>query len=229
MAGVVALAFLSGRNVARSAVLAWASGLVLLIDPWAVVSAGFWLSFCAVAAILFAMSGRPRVQDHRTAHRDETGEQGGEAASRWARLRAAAPPHSRSAVERLRGAAHVQFAVTVALAPLTVYWFAQIPLIGPLANAFAIPWVSLLVTPAVLAGVALPAPLDAYAWHTAHAVARPAGGRLADRCPARLGALAAAATGRMDARRGGGRRALVSRAAWLAAALGRAARRGCRC
>jgi competence protein ComEC len=166
MAGVVALAFISGRNVARSAVLAWALGLVLLIDPWAVASAGFWLSFCAVAAILFAMSGRPRVQDHRQ-HRDETGE-GGEASSRWSRLRDGVRRRMRSTGERLRSAAHVQFAVTVALAPLTVYWFAQIPLIGPLANAFAIPWVSMLVTPAVLAGVALPAPLDAYAWHVAH-------------------------------------------------------------
>jgi competence protein ComEC len=62
MAGVVALAFVSGRTVAPSVVLAWALGLVLLLDPWAVVSAGFWLSFCAVAAILYAMSGRPRVR-----------------------------------------------------------------------------------------------------------------------------------------------------------------------
>jgi competence protein ComEC len=168
MAGVVALAFVSGRNVARSAVLAWALGLVLLIDPWAVVSAGFWLSFCAVAAILFAMSGRPRVQDHEQ-HRDEAGE-GGEAPSRWTRWRAGLRRRLRGAGERLRSAAQVQFAVTVALAPLTVYWFAQIALIGPLANAFAIPWVSLLVTPAVLAGVALPTPLDVYAWHAAHAL-----------------------------------------------------------
>jgi competence protein ComEC len=168
MAGVVALAFICGRNVARSVVLAWALGLVLLIDPWAVASAGFWLSFCAVAAILFAMSGRPRVQDHRQ-HRDETGE-GGEASSRWSSLRDSVRRRMRSTVERLRSAAHVQFAVTVALAPLTVYWFAQIPLIGPLANAFAIPWVSMLVTPAVLAGVALPAPLDTYAWHVADAL-----------------------------------------------------------
>jgi competence protein ComEC len=69
---------------------------------------------------------------------------------------------------RVRSGAHVQFAVTVALAPLTAYWFAQIPLIGPLANAFAIPWVSVLVTPLVLAGVALPAPLDAFAFSGAH-------------------------------------------------------------
>ncbi|REE18038.1 competence protein ComEC [Paraburkholderia sp. BL27I4N3] len=168
MAGVVALAFISGRNVARSAVLAWALGLVLMIDPWAVVSAGFWLSFCAVAAILFAMSGRPHVQAHEQ-HRDEPAEDGA-AASRSSRLGSILRRRLRDAGARLRSAAQVQFAVTVALAPLTVYWFAQIPLIGPLANAFAIPWVSLLVTPAVLAGVALPAPLDAHAWHAAHAL-----------------------------------------------------------
>ncbi|CAB3734176.1 hypothetical protein LMG24238_06018 [Paraburkholderia sediminicola] len=166
MAGVVALAFISGRNVARSVVLAWALGLVLLIDPWAVVSAGFWLSFCAVAAILFAMSGRPRVQDHEQ-RRDEEGE-GAVTPTRLSRLWSGSCRRVRAFVERLRSAAHVQFAVTVALAPLTVYWFAQIPLIGPLANAFAIPWVSLLVTPAVLAGVALPAPFDAYAFRAAH-------------------------------------------------------------
>ncbi|MFM0740268.1 DNA internalization-related competence protein ComEC/Rec2 [Paraburkholderia xenovorans] len=168
MASVLALAFVSGRNLPRSAVLAWALGLVLLVDPWAVVAAGFWLSFCAVAAILYAMSGLPRVQDHAQ-HRDEDSDSGlAMSASRLVRWRAFLVRRLTAFTERLRGAAHVQFAVTVALAPLTVYWFAQIPLIGPLANAFAIPWVSLLVTPAVLAGVALPMPLDAYAFHAAH-------------------------------------------------------------
>lgn len=168
MAGVVALAFIGGRNVARSVVLAWALGLVLLIDPWAVVSAGFWLSFCAVAAILFAVSGQPRVQDHQQ-HNDEEHDDSA-ASTRLSNLRAHLRRRIHVLIERLRSAAHVQLAVTVALAPLTVYWFAQIPLIGPLANAFAIPWVSVLVTPAVLAGVVLPAPLDASAFHTAHAL-----------------------------------------------------------
>ncbi|MFM0595948.1 DNA internalization-related competence protein ComEC/Rec2 [Paraburkholderia dilworthii] len=173
MAAVLALAFVSGRHVARSVVLAWALGLVLLIDPWAVVSAGFWLSFCAVAAILFAVSGRPRVQDHEQHHGEEGDEANANvnaASSRWSSVRAGLRRRARAFVERLRSAAHVQFAVTVALAPLTVYWFSQIPLVGPLANAFAIPWVSLLVTPAVLAGVALPAPFDAYAFQGAHAL-----------------------------------------------------------
>jgi competence protein ComEC len=163
---VVALAFVSGRSVAPSFVLAWALGLVLLIDPWAVVSAGFWLSFCAVAAILFAMSGRVRVQDHEQRVRDP-------GVSHPVRLRAAIQRRLRALAGRLHSGAHVQFAVTIALAPLTAYWFAQIPLIGPLANAFAIPWVSLFVTPTVLTGVIagafLPAPFDGMAFHVAHA------------------------------------------------------------
>ncbi|MGF6467185.1 DNA internalization-related competence protein ComEC/Rec2 [Paraburkholderia youngii] len=167
MAALVALAFVGGRQLARSTVLAWALGLVLLVDPWAVVSAGFWLSFCAVGAILFAMAGRPRVRGPQASLRHEDEERGA-AHGRWLALRPDLIRHLRAFAERLRSAAHVQFAVTVALAPLTAYWFAQIPLVGPLANAFAIPWVSALVTPAVLAGVALPAPLDAFAWRAAH-------------------------------------------------------------
>ena len=190
MAGVVALAFVSGRSVAPSWVLAWALGLVLLLDPWAPVSAGFWLSFCAVGAILYAMSGRPRVRaDERADGADagpdvdpdadggsgargaDVGAAGGQAATRFsARMLRVLHARGRAFVERMRSAAHVQFAVTIALAPLTIYWFSQIPLIGPLANAFAIPWVSLFVTPAVLAGVVLPMPIDVYAFRAAHAL-----------------------------------------------------------
>ncbi|CAB3747456.1 ComEC/Rec2 family competence protein [Paraburkholderia humisilvae] len=193
MLTVVALSFVSGRRVAPSVVLAWALGLVLLIDPWAVTAAGFWLSFCAVAAILFATSGRvaPRTDsDGRDgsggldarglvdldgsytsgAHRDAVARVASR--RRASRIAAASRVHARTLGRafgaRIRSGAHVQFAVTVALAPLTAYWFAQIPLIGPLANAFAIPWVSVLVTPLVLAGVALPAPLDGFAFNIAH-------------------------------------------------------------
>lgn len=55
---VLAAAFW-GRREARpfSALIVAMSG-VLLIDPWAVVSAGFWLSFGAMAAILWVTFGR---------------------------------------------------------------------------------------------------------------------------------------------------------------------------
>ncbi len=50
---VAALAMLSGRIVAPSRILALALLVVLLVDPWAVLAAGFWLSFGAVGVLLY--------------------------------------------------------------------------------------------------------------------------------------------------------------------------------
>jgi competence protein ComEC len=181
MLTVAALALFGGREISRSHVLAWALGLVLLRDPWAVTAAGFWLSFCAVAAILFALAGVPRVR--KAAPHDPSADdidpmrERTEPAARvgWPRrLAAAALPRAgwryaaRRVAARAGDSARVQWAVTLALAPLTAAWFAQIPLIGPFANAFAIPWVSMLVTPLVITSAALPAPLDALALRAAH-------------------------------------------------------------
>ncbi len=58
MVGVVALALWLGRAASASRVLAAALLLVLLLDPWAVLSPGFWLSFAAVAVIFFVATGR---------------------------------------------------------------------------------------------------------------------------------------------------------------------------
>lgn len=49
-------------------------------------------------------------------------------------------------------AAHAQWAVSIGLLPLTLLLFARGSLVAPLANAFAIPLVSLIVTPLALAG-----------------------------------------------------------------------------
>jgi len=58
MLGVVALALASGRAVAPGRVLGTALFLVLLVDPLAVRAPGFWLSFGAVALLLFVAAGR---------------------------------------------------------------------------------------------------------------------------------------------------------------------------
>jgi len=58
MLSVVALALWTGRLAAVSHVLCTALGVVVLLDPWAVLWPGFWLSFGAVAVILFAGHGR---------------------------------------------------------------------------------------------------------------------------------------------------------------------------
>lgn len=58
MLTVLVLSLLGGREANSARVLALALLCVLVADPWAVLSAGFWLSFAAVAIILFVVSGR---------------------------------------------------------------------------------------------------------------------------------------------------------------------------
>lgn len=58
MVAVVMLALLSGRPVNPSRTLALALLLVLILDPLAVLAAGFWLSFGAVAIIFCGLAGR---------------------------------------------------------------------------------------------------------------------------------------------------------------------------
>ena len=55
---VLALAFWGRREPRPFTALIVALFIVLLIDPWAVLSAGFWLSFGAMAAILWVSFGR---------------------------------------------------------------------------------------------------------------------------------------------------------------------------
>ena len=55
---VFALALWSDRKLNIATVLAYALLVVVLLDPWAVLAPGFWLSFCAVAFLAFALGGR---------------------------------------------------------------------------------------------------------------------------------------------------------------------------
>lgn len=137
MLAVVALALWCGRIAAASHVLCLALGIVVLRDPWAMLWPGFWLSFGAVAAILYACGGRL-----------------GEPTRGW---RAG-----------LALGARTQWAVTLGLAPLTLLLFGQVSLVSPVANAVAIPVISLFVTPLALVGAILPSPLAELVLGTAH-------------------------------------------------------------
>lgn len=137
MLAVVAAALWCGRIASSSHVLCLALGIVVLLDPWAMLWPGFWLSFGAVAAILYACSGRL-----------------GERTRGW---RAG-----------LLVAARTQWAVTIGLAPLTLLLFGQISLVSPVANAVAIPVISLFVTPLALVGSILPSPLADLVLGVAH-------------------------------------------------------------
>jgi competence protein ComEC len=52
--------------------------------------------------------------------------------------------------------ARMQWAITIGLAPAALLLFAQVSLAGPLANALAIPLVSVVITPLTLLAVAVP-------------------------------------------------------------------------
>lgn len=119
MVAVAMLALYSGRAQRPARVLALALLAVLLLDPLAVLSPGFWLSFGAVTVILYGMGGRLAASGWWW---------------RWGR---------------------VQVLVALGLAPLLALWFQQVPLVAPLANLLAVPWVSLVVVPLVLSGTAL--------------------------------------------------------------------------
>jgi competence protein ComEC len=64
---------------------------------------------------------------------------------------------------RLAQWGRMQWAITVGLAPAALLLFGQISVAGPLANALAIPLVSVVITPLALVAVAFPFELLAYA------------------------------------------------------------------
>lgn len=65
MVGVAAAALWLDRLGSTSRVLCAALALVLLLDPWAVNSPGFWLSFGAVVAIFYAGAGAATTRGAR--------------------------------------------------------------------------------------------------------------------------------------------------------------------
>lgn len=129
MLAVVALALWMGWSSRPAAVLAAAAAVAVAIDPLAVISPGFWLSFGAVAVLMLAGGGRL-------------------GAGHWA-------------VVWMR----TQWAITIALVPALLAMFQQVSLVSPVANAFAIPVVSLGVVPLALAAALVPVDLIAIAAH----------------------------------------------------------------
>ncbi|QWD65140.1 DNA internalization-related competence protein ComEC/Rec2 [Polynucleobacter sp. MWH-UH2A] len=151
MVGVVAFALWTGRNPRSFDIWWWALVFVLLIDPMAPYTPGFWLSFGAVAAILYAMKDSSGLLGIPTGKELEA-------------------PWTSRFLQACREACRVQAVVTIALLPITLFWFYQVSVVSPLANAFAIPVVSYIVTPLAIAGALLPEFLGKWLLWPAHIV-----------------------------------------------------------
>ncbi|WP_317135378.1 DNA internalization-related competence protein ComEC/Rec2 [Pollutimonas sp. M17] len=141
MLAVMAGAYVLRLPVCASRLLSLAAFAVVLMDPWALLASGFWLSFGAVYVLMTSSGwwGQP--------------------------IGRAAPGRWRRAGILLARATRLQLAVTAALMPLLALIFHEVSLASPLANAYAIPVISLAVTPLALlsAGAAVVPGLDAMA------------------------------------------------------------------
>lgn len=146
MLASVAAALWLNRRFALTQILSFALLGVLIPDPWAVLSPGFWLSFGAVALILL-------VTAHRLRETDSSG------------LSLATAQPLRKLRGLLREYATVQWAMSIGLVPLLLGLFGQVSLVSPLANAFAIPLISLVVVPLALLGAILPSEIPLWLAH----------------------------------------------------------------
>ena len=168
--------------------------VVVALDPWALMQAGFWLSFVAVGVLFATDSGAANAREEKATSRfaaknaeaavrsewpfpasmaPPRGSAARAAASVGAAVRSEGPPRASTAPSggsAARAAASVgamlreQWVVTLALTPLSLLLFNQVSLVGLLANAVAIPWVTLLVTPLAMLGVVYAPIWDAAAW-----------------------------------------------------------------
>lgn len=121
---IICAALMLRLAVSVSGVLCFAATVLVVLDPWAPLSTGFWLSFGAVA-VLFSTA--------------QTVIDNGRSASTWTRAWAA-----------LREASRLQWLITVAMTPALAFLFQQVSLTSPFANALAIPVVTFIVTPLAL-------------------------------------------------------------------------------
>ena len=131
---------LAGREQCGFEVLGLAMLAILVIDPLAPLSSGFWLSFVAMATLL---SGDLSLTPKEKAAQAPTS-----TASAWRRVLVAVR-------EWWRETAATQWRVTLALAPVTLAWFAAFSLAGLIANFIAIPVFSFVLVPCVLAASAI--------------------------------------------------------------------------
>ncbi len=139
MVGAVAAALWLNRNFSLGQILSIALLGVLIPDPWAVMSPGFWLSFGAVSIILYVTTHR--IDGSHRLREINIGITGHPPSHRW---------------KVLDEYITVQWAMTIGLVPMLLALFQQVSLVSPIANAFAIPLVSLAVVPLALLGAVLP-------------------------------------------------------------------------
>ncbi len=148
MLSVLSVMMLLRHNHRPFDALGFALLLVLLFDPLAVLSVGFWFSFSAVAVIFITLTanhaGDNKVIDNKAIDNKIIAGQNKKTVfySVWRKV---------SSV--LQQWVRLQFYITLFLLPLSLFMFQQTSLVSPIANLLLIPYVSFLVVPLVLLAI----------------------------------------------------------------------------
>jgi len=130
-------------------VLLSAATVVLALDPWAFLQAGFWLSFIAVACLFVASTHPKSTQpDVREGPMD----------SQAMRLTCS------QTYRYVKALVQEQWLMSICMAPISIFFFHQVSLVGFFANLVAVPWVTCVVTPLTMVGLVLPFAWSAAAW-----------------------------------------------------------------
>jgi competence protein ComEC len=152
MVTLAGLAVLGGRSGSAPLVVLFTASAITIIDPWAVMSAGFWLSFGAVSAIIYF--GSAKVFTRKAPVLDSAISVPNSALSSTLSS-ALSSPLSRLKnwfADALSSGWQSQIAATLSLLPVGAAFFSSFALLSPIANAISIPLVSALVTPLAMAG-----------------------------------------------------------------------------
>lgn len=158
MIGTVVLLRQAGLRWPLPAVLLAAALVVTVIDPWALLQAGFWLSFMAVALLILSEPvSEPVLEPVSRSVSEPLSDRVSDRVSDPAQSVTAQPARWLArALHMVGGGLRTQAVATVGLAPLSLVFFQQLSVVGFAANLVAIPVVTLLITPLALLGLLVP-------------------------------------------------------------------------
>ncbi len=126
MLAVIVVCYVIKVSINRFQLLAIVAATIILFDPWAVISAGFWLSFLAVL-ILISIASSVQHMGSKTS------------SNVWV-----------TCINWLYQSTRMQFVISIALLPVLVIIFNKIPISSPIVNFYAIPAIGTIATPLAL-------------------------------------------------------------------------------
>ena len=137
------------RNVSPWLLLSIALLVIAIHDPLAIYSQGFWLSFLAVALLLYGFVGRLSIRVSDAYIRNKT------KSTVSSKFILYLKQSSILLGQRLKALLWSQWLLMVGLLIPSIFWLQGISVSAPLANIIAVPYISILIVPSLLLTVVI--------------------------------------------------------------------------